>query len=420
MHVPVNASFRHRGLCLAILALLLASSPLCGTASPRWQYLDRFLQEHTGTEGYTGAVALVEHKGQLVFSGRYGHQDIARQVPMRSDSIFRIYSMTKPVVSVAALLLLEEGRLSLDDPLSRYLPAFADTVVLQGNPTAQTTAVPSPQPVTLRHLFTHTSGFAADSGRHPQATTALSEARIEAAGTLEAVAARLATLPLADVPGTHFHYESANTLLLARVVEVVSGQSLADFLSQRLFQPLGMVDTGFEVPPAQRHRVVDLPTGAPGALQTADTPSAHVPGSRLRAYDNAAGGLYSTATDYRRFAGLLLGQSVKGQPPLLSRKTRELMMTDQLATAFPAPINGFSRGEGFGLGGYVVTDVAARGRLGSVGQFGWSGAASTYFTVDPAEDLIAILLLQYVDEGHSPRLPTVSTPFYNQVYQAIE
>ena len=401
---------------LGLTAQAASSSP----DSPRWQHLDRFLQQQTTAEGYPGAVAVVERDGTLLFSQHYGYQDIARTQPMREDSIFRIYSMTKPVVSAAALLLLEEGALSLDDPLSHFLPSFSKTVVADVDTQGRPRTAPSTQPITLRHLFTHTSGFAIDAERHPQATRALIDARIETAGSLEAVAARLARVPLADVPGTHFHYDSANTLLLARVVEVASGQSLADFLDNRIFQPLGMVDTGFEVPAAQRHRVVDLPTGTPGALQRASTPSARTPGIRLSAYDNAAGGLYSTAADYLRFARMLLGQGHNGQPPLLSRKTRALMMADQLGTAFPAPVTGFSRGEGFGLGGYVVTDVAARGRLGSIGQFGWSGAASTWFTVDPSEKLIALLLMQYVDEGHAPRLASPSTRFYNQVYQALE
>ena len=412
-------NLRTARLLLPVLLALPALSS-AGDGPSRWDRLDHFLQRQTTATGYTGAVAVVEHRGIPTYAAHTGHQDIGRTVPMQPDSIFRIYSMTKPVVSVAALLLLEEGRLSLDDPLARYLPAFAGTVYLRREDNGRTRPVPATQPITLRHLFTHTSGFAADSDRHPEATVALEQAGIAAAADLSSVADRLSQLPLADPPGTHFHYDSSNTLLLGRVVEVVSGQSLADFLSERIFVPLGMVDTGFEVPAAQRHRVVDLPTGAPGALRLADTASARQPGARLNAYDNAAGGLYSTAADYLAFARMLLGRGPAGQPPLLSRKTRELMMADQLGGAFAAPISGFSRGEGFGLGGYVVTDVAARGRLGSVGQFGWSGAASTYFTVDPAEDLIAIVLLQYVGDDGEPRLPSVATPFYNLVYQALD
>lgn len=399
-------------------ALAAAAGPSTVPATPRWQRLDHFLASQTANAPlrYPGAVVVVERGGREVFAGHYGHQDIDRRTPMRRDSIFRIYSMTKPVASVALLLLLEEGRVQLDEPLARHLPALAGLQQVDGS--GRLVAAPE---LTLRHLLTHTSGWSSDRQAHPQAALALRAAAIGQAPNLGELARQLATVPLAEAPGSHFHYESANTELVAAVVEAVSGQRFADFLDQRIFTPLGMADTGFEVPADQRHRVVDLPTtDAQGRLVRADSPSARLPGVRLRSHDSAAGGLYSTADDYLRFARMLLGRMPEDRPALLSRKTRELMLADQLAGAFPAPVAGFSRGEGFGLGGYVVTDPAVRGRLGSVGQFGWSGAASTYFTVDPAEDLVAIALLQYVDEGQGPRLPSVATPFYNLVYQAID
>ncbi len=401
------------------LALLLCALAPLATANERWQRLDGFLGRATGNGGYAGAVALVEHDGRIVFQHQYGHADLAGTRPMREDSIFRIYSMTKPVTSVAVLMLLEEGRLSLDDPLSRFIPAFADRQLVTGGDLQHPQLAPSPRAITLRHLLTHTSGLAADSGAHPLATQLLDQADVDAATSLQDVAERLARVPLAEAPGTHFHYEGANTELLARVVEVVSGQPFGDFLQQRIFQPLGMRDTAFAVPAAQRGRVVDLPTGddATGALRIARTPSALQPGVRLKGYDSGAGGLYSTAGDYLRFAHMLLDDGQYNGVRLLSRKTVALMMVDQLGGFTPA-IKGFSNGEGFGLGGYVVTDPAVRGKLGSVGQFGWSGAASTYFTVDRHEKLVAILLLQYLPGGSTP-LPTLSTPFYNLVYQAI-
>ena len=401
------------------LALLLCALAPLATANERWQRLDDFLGRATGNGGYAGAVALVEHDGRIVFQHQYGHADLAGTRPMREDSIFRIYSMTKPVTSVAVLMLLEEGKLSLDDPLSRFIPAFADRQIVIGGDLQHPQLAPSPRAITLRHLLTHTSGLAADSGTHPLATQLLDRADVDAASSLQDVAGRLARVPLAEAPGTHFHYEGANTELLARVVEVVSGQSFGDFLQQRIFQPLDMRDTAFDVPVAQRGRVVDLPTSddATGALRIARTPSALHPGARLKGYDSGAGGLYSTAGDYLRFAHMLLDDGQYNGTRLLSRKTVQLMMADQLGGFEPA-IKGFSNGEGFGLGGYVVTNPAVRGKLGSVGQFGWSGAASTYFTVDRHEKLVAILLLQYLPGGDTP-LPTLSTPFYNLVYQAI-
>ena len=407
-----------RGLLLGAVAWLACISSALAANSDRWQRLDNFLAQSTSTTGYPGAVAVVEVNGHTEFHGQWGHADIARTRPMREDSIFRIYSMTKPVTSTAILMLLEQGKLSLDDPLSRSIPAFADRQIVTGGDAAHPLLAPAPRAITIRHLLTHTSGFAADSDGHAVATALLNRADVDSATSLEDVAARLATLPLADAPGTHFHYEGSNTELLARVVEVVSGQPFAQFLAQHIFQPLGMNETGFDVAMEQRARVVDLPTSAAdGTLHIADTLSARSPGVRLKGYDSGAGGLYSTAADYLKFARMLLGNGESNGVRLLSRKTVDLMMADQLGGFTPA-IQGFSDGEGFGLGGYVVTNPAVRGRLGSVGQFGWSGAASTYFTVDRSEKLIAIVLLQYLPDGKK-RLPSLATPFYNLVYQAI-
>ncbi len=388
-------------------------------ASDRWQPLQSYLQSATGPGRFPGAVAVVEHDGRIAFQGQWGSADIAGTRPIHASSIFRIYSMTKPVTSVAVLMLMEEGKLALDDPLSRYLPAFAEQQIVMGGGLQHPELAPSPRAITLRHLLTHTSGLAAAFDRHPLATALLSRADVDSATSLEDVAARLATVPLAEAPGTHFHYEGSNTELLARVVEVVSGQPFRQFLQQRIFLPLAMVDTGFEVPPAQRGRVVELPTTdeGSGTLRSADTPSARTPGVRLKDYDSGAGGLYSTAADYLQFARMLVNDGRSGQQQLLSRKTVDLMLSDQLGGFRPA-IESETAGEGFGLGGYVVTQPAYRGKLGSIGQFGWSGAASTYFTVDRSEKLVAILLMQYLPGGETP-LRSPSTRFYNLVYQAI-
>lgn len=417
---PSRSTCGHIARCLLLgaVAWVGGMSSVHAETGERWQRLDSFLQQTTAKNGYPGAVALVEVDGRTAFHGQWGHADIAGTRPMRNDSIFRIYSMTKPVASTAILMLMEEGKLSLDEPLSRFIPAFADQQIVTGGDVAHPQLAPAPRAITLRHLLTHTSGFAASSDTHAVATALLDRADVDSATSLEDVAARLARTPLADAPGTHFHYEGSNTDLLARVVEVASGQPFAQFLAQRIFQPLGMRDTAFEVPVAQRQRVVDLPTSRDdGTLVIADTRSARTPGVRLKGYDSGAGGLYSTAADYLQFARMLLNDGQANGVRLLSRKSVDLMMADQLGGFTPA-IKGFSNGEGFGLGGYVVTDPAVRGRLGSVGQFGWSGAASTYFTVDRKEKLVAIVLLQYLPEGDK-RLPSVATPFYNLVYQAI-
>ncbi len=402
----------------AAALLLLCASPWLH-AEDRWQRMDGFLRQATSVGGYPGAVASVEVDGRQVYQRAVGYQDIGRKTVLQPDAIFRVYSMTKPIASVAVLMLMEQGKLSLDDPIARYLPAFARTQVVIGGDMQHLQLAPLARPLTLRHLLTHTSGLAADATAYPLATALLEQADLERARDLSEVAARLAGVPLAVQPGTRFNYEGANTELLARIVEVVSGERFADFLKTNILVPLDMQDTGFEVPADQRRRVVDLPTlGDDGKLGLAQTQSARHPGDRLRAYDSAAGGLYSTARDYMRFARMLLGDGALDGVRLLSRKTVDLMMSDQLGRFDPA-VQGMTAGEGFGLGGYVVTDPARRGRLGSIGQFGWSGAASTYFTVDRTERLAAVLLLQYLPADRPGDPQKLATPFYNLVYQAL-
>ncbi|WP_206858382.1 serine hydrolase domain-containing protein [Lysobacter changpingensis] len=383
----------------------------------RLQRIDAFLERATAPGGYTGAVALVARDGRIAYERAYGHADLGSNRPMRPDAIFRVYSMTKPLTSVAALMLVEEGRLGLDDPVARHLPEFAGMKRFAGGTARSPERVEPTRPITIRHLLTHTAGFA--TGGNGEAVRLLDEQHPQDAPTLAEFARRVARAPLADDPGTRFRYDGVNTEVLARVIEVASGQRFADLLQQRILAPLGMRDTGFEVAPGQRDRVVDITTrDADGRLALAGSADARTPGERLRAYDSGAGGLYSTARDYFRFAQMLADDGRAGATRLLSRKSVELMMSDQLAT-FDPPLAGPAAGEGFGLGGYVVTDVARRGRLGSVGQFGWSGAASTYFTIDRSERLVALLLCQHLPDDAPGDLPRLSVPFFNLVYQAV-
>ncbi|MDR0182107.1 serine hydrolase domain-containing protein [Lysobacter arvi] len=404
-----------------VLAAWIAAAPAMA-ADPAWepqrlQRIDAFLERATGPGGYTGAVALIARDGRIVYERAAGHANVARTRPMRSDAIFRVYSMTKPITSVAALMLVEEGRLGLDDPVSRHLPEFAAVQRFTGGTADAPTSAPTERPITIRHLLTHTAGFA--TGGHEAAVALLERQHLADSPTLAEFARRVARAPLADEPGTRFRYDGVNTEVLARVVEVVSGRRFGDFLQQRIFTPLRMHDTGFDVPHEQRGRVVDITArDANGRLTRADADHARIPGERLRGYDSGAGGLYSTVRDYLRFAQMLADDGRAGGTQLLSRKTVEMMMRDQLATFDPA-IVGPTAGEGFGLGGYVVTDVARRGRLGSVGQFGWSGAASTYFTVDRSERLVALLLCQHLPDDSPGDLPRLSVPFFNLVYQAV-
>jgi CubicO group peptidase (beta-lactamase class C family) len=392
-----------------------------GFSAARLQRLHEFLAESTGANGYLGGVLLLARDGRIVDWQAYGHRDLARSSPLRRDAIFRLYSMSKPIASVAALQLMEQGRLGLDDQVSRYLPEFADMRVFAGGTADAPQTAPARKPITIRQLFTHTAGFAAGGAGFEEATRLRERMGLHASPDLRSFVSRLAQAPLAAEPGTRFKYDGANTEVLARLVEVVSGERFDDYLRRHLFEPLRMRDTGFSVPASQRGRIVDITRmGGDGRLVLDDGVSARHPGEALNPYSSGAGGLYSTAGDYARFCQMLLNGGSLDGADILGRKTVELMMANQLVGQLDPPVTEFSAGEGFGLGGAVVLDPGARGRLGSVGAFGWSGAASTYFTIDRRERLVAILLLQHLPNGADNDLPRLATPFYNLVYQALE
>lgn len=412
-----------QGCVTAALLLGLAGAASAPAAAQdmsadRQARLSQFLREATAPGGHLGAVALVQHQGRTVVQQAFGHRDLARSQAMPADAIFRIYSMSKPVASVAALMLMEEGRLTLDDPVAKHLPEFAGLRVWAGGSVDKPQLRAPARAMTLRHLLTHTAGFAT---RGSDAAQALLEAAApSAATTLEGFAKRMAGVPLAADPGTRFAYDGVNTEVLGRVIEVVAGEPFDRFLQRRIFTPLGMKDTGFSVPAAQRHRIADISAVGPGGgLVRAPGRSSVTPGEPLNDYPSGAGGLYATAADYLRFARMLLADGTLEGQRLLARKTVALMRMNQLAHL--DPVAGLSAGEGFGLGVAVVIDPARRGRLSSQGAYGWSGAATTTFTIDPQEQLIAILLMQHLPQDDAPgELPKPSVKFHNLVYQALE
>ena len=415
-------------LCVALPQPAGAATPLPdsrpeaqGVSSARLQRLHDYMDRATGDDGYLGGVTLVARNGRIVDWQAYGHRDLARRKPMRKDAIFRIYSMTKTVTSVAVMMLVEEGKLTLEDPLSRYLPGFQTPQVMIGGTVEAPKLRAADKPITLHALLTHTAGYPAGLKGDELAVKLMERVDPHGAADLRRFAERMSHVPLAADPGTRFGYDGASLELLARVVEVVSEQSFESFLQQRIFDPLAMRDTGFRVPEAQRARVVDLTTmDKDGRLRIADGPSARRPGVPLNAYDSGAGGLYSTAGDYARFAQMLLDGGTLDGHTLLGRKTVALMLRNHLTMLDP-PVTQFSDAEGFGIGGYVVLDPARRGQLGSPGQFGWTGAASTYYSIDPHEHLLAILMLQHLprDDGGKD-LPRISRNFYDLVYQALQ
>ena len=400
-----------------------ATSPAVASAdTPRFsaerlQRLDGFLNKATDAQGYLGAVSLVVHDGGVVHSKAYGYRDLARTVPMNQESIFRIYSMTKTVTTIAVLMLVEEGKLSLDDPVEKLLPEFSGMQVFAGG-TADTPKLrPARSSPTIRQLLTHTAGFATAGGE--EATKLLERADLHGSADHAEFSRRLSKVPLAVEPGTRFRYDGTQIEVVARIVEVASGQAFDVFVQQRILDPLRMRDTGFSVPADKRQRIVDITVmGVDGNLVLDAGRSAVHPGEMLNPYPGGAGGLYSTAPDFMRLCQMLLNGGELDGVSILDRKTVEQMMVNQLTFLDP-PVTQFSDAEGFGLGGSVLLDPAGKGRLGPAGQFGWSGAASTYFSIDPQQQLISILLLQHLPNDAPNDLPRLSTQFYNLVHEAL-
>ncbi|MDO9707123.1 serine hydrolase domain-containing protein [Paracraurococcus lichenis] len=370
-------------------ALPTASPEEVGLSTARLQALGARLDERIAAGHLPGAVVSIARNGRVAWTSAHGRRDPARGAPMTADAIFRIYSMTKPLVSVGVMMLVEEGRLMLGDPVGKYLPELAAPVVAMagGN-------VPAVTPITVQDLLRHTSGLTYEFLGTGPVHRAYAEAGIARREQTNAEqVAMLGRLPLLHQPGTQWGY-SRSTDVLGRLIEVVSGGTLGAFLQARICRPLGMVDTGFHVPPAQQHRLAE------GLATDPDTGEAAMQLLEVREpprFESGGGGLVGTAADYMRFTQLLAGGGELLGTRLLSRKTVELMSSDHLG-GIPGDGALLPPGHGFGLGFAVRRDRGIATAPGSVGTFFWSGMAGTFFWIDPAERLIAVFMMQGVGQ----------------------
>ncbi|MGD0106853.1 MAG: serine hydrolase domain-containing protein [Rhodopila sp.] len=379
-----------------------------GLSQPALDRLSAALSQRVDSGHIPGAVALIARHGKVAYHRSFGRQDPASDKPMGTDAIFRIYSMTKPIVSVAVMMLWEEGGFLLDDPVGKYIPAFNDTMV--GVAAGDSYRLTGPErPITIQDLLRHTSGltyeFRGDTPIHA-AYTAARVARLRQTNADQVE--ELAGLPLLYQPGTRWEY-SRSTDVVGRLVEVLSGQTLGRFLSERVLTPLGMIDSGFSVAAAEQSRIAepfakDPETGTEVALLNIRRPAL---------FESGGGGMVGTATDYARFLGMLLGNGRLGSTRLLGRKTIELMTSDHLGTMTGSP-DLLLPGHGFGLGFAVRTQPGLAPFPGSVGTYYWGGAAGTTFWVDPVERLYAVLMIQApVQRRHYRML------FRDMVYAAV-
>ena len=391
-----------------------ASPETLGLSSDRLARLDAALAAYVDNEQYAGSVTLVLRDGQIAYFEAYGDRDRESQSPMQPDTIFRIASQSKAVISTAAMILQEEGKLLIGDPVGKYLPEFAETTVAVPRAGGGYDVVRASRPITIRDLLTHTSGF--DYGQGVAAD------RWEAAGIqgyyfsdrnepIRETVRRMAALPASAHPGTEWIYGYSIDILGA-VVEVASDMPLDEFLEEKLFGPLGMVDTQFYLPRAERERLATVYALVDGELERAPEEGsagqgAFVDGPR-RSFSGGAG-LLSTAMDYARFLQMILNGGELDGVRILSPKTVELLSVDHLGDI------DFQPGVGMGLGFSVLEDVGLRGTPGSVGELGWGGAYHTTYWIDPLEALVVVHLTQLIPAGDVDDQNKVRT----LIYQAI-
>jgi CubicO group peptidase (beta-lactamase class C family) len=359
-----------------------------GLSTPALTRLADALQERVARGHIPGAVALIARHGKVAFHQAFGARDPASGAPMPLDAIFRIYSMTKPIVSIAAMMLCEEGALLLSDPIHKYLPEFTElrVAVFSGNMMGYTDA---DRAITVQDLLRHTSGLTYEFRDDTPLHKAYTEARVARLRQTNAEhVATLASLPLLHQPGTCWEY-SRSTDVLGRLVEVVSGQTLGSFLTERILRPLGMDDAGFSVPAPHQDRLAEAFPRDPES--GADVSLLDV--RRTAIFESGGGGMVASATDYARFLQMLLNGGTFGNARLLGRKTIELMTADHLGE-IDSSSELLPPGHGFGLGFAVRLAAGLAPFPGSIGSYFWGGAAGTTFWVDPAERLTAVLMIQ--------------------------
>jgi len=387
------------------------SAEQAGFSRERLERLDAWIQAEIARRRTAGAVALIARHGKVAWEKAYGLADIASGRPMRTDDMFRLYSMTKPVTSVALLTLYERGRFQLTDPLEQYLPEFRDVKVYAGPDPGGGMILRAPKrSITIQDVFRHTAGFAYGYFGDGPVDRAYRAAGIEYGklDSLTDLVHKLATMPLEYDPGEQWVYSFAHDVQ-AYLVESYSGVRFDEYCRKTLFGPLGMRDTVFGIPADRAARYPTTYTrygaGALKPLAGADDPYQHF-------NEHPFGGvsLASTPRDYLRFAQMLLNGGELNGVRILGRKTVELMTSDHVPPATPT----WSGGVRYGLGVSVLTDPAQAGNLGSKGEYGWSGHATTWVGIDPKEDMVALLFAQYL-----PKDGAFVEEFQTLVYQAL-
>jgi CubicO group peptidase (beta-lactamase class C family) len=385
-----------------------------GMSRERLQRINAHFHRLVDEGRMAGVVTWVARHGEVVHEDAYGMADIEANRAMSKDAYFYVYSMTKPVTSVALLMLYEEGKFQLDDPVAKYLPELANLQLYVGESPrgGMITRAPLRQP-TIEDVFRHTAGFLYGPAGNRGIDAVYREANVMG-GTLTDLTLRLGKLPLAYEPGTQWVYSVSHDVQ-ARLVEVLSGIPFDEFVRQRIIEPLGLTHMVFGRPDALKDQfaVIYAPDESGKLMPTG---ALDAPGAATRVLGGFS--ISATAADYGRFAQMLVNSGELDGVRILSRKTIDLMDSNHLPDGVQrgAAGGGTAGGEGYGLGVRVVTDPAKAGNLTSKGTFGWSGAAGTHFFVDRSEDLVAVFMIQVMRAPDGPRM---AAEFETLVYQAI-
>jgi len=397
--------------------LQTANSETVGMSSARLERISHMLQQQVDQGKLSGAVALVARRGKIAYLQAFGKQDLENAVPMQESTIFRIASQTKAIVSVGVMILQEEGKLLITDPVGKYMPEFQETTVAVAREDGDYDVVKAHRPITIRDLLTHTAGIGYGGGI---ASDVWEKADIQGwyfahrDEPIQATVKRMASLPMEAHPGERFVY-GYNTDILGALIEVVSGESLDVFLRSRMLEPLGMDDTYFYLPRSKSDRLAVVYSSTDEGLEKAPDPGgmvgqgAYLDGPR-KSFSGGAGYL-STATDYARFLQMMLNGGAFNGKRILSRKTVELMTVSHIAD-LSVP---WETGTGFGLGFSILEKLGSQGLQGSVGSYSWGGAYHSTYWIDPKEELVVTYFTQLIPAREMDDHPKLKV----LVYQAI-
>lgn len=367
----------------------------------RFEPMGDVVQQQIDAGAIPGALVMISEKGETLYFEARGYSDLEKRTPVANDTIFRFFSMTKPITCAAVMSLHDEGLIKLDDPVKKYIPEFADMQVR-----TEAGLVKADRDITIRHLMTHTSGLSYEVlpgiAQEDYRGADVFAIRNRLSETLEQHVKRLAKVPLALQPGSGWNYGESMGVL-GRVIEVASGKSFRTYLKDRVLDPLGMVDTDFFVPPEKATRLAPLYVQAgAGGLHDADDADQYG-GSYLRqpTLEYGGAGLVGTASDYMSFGRMLLAKGLHGGRRVLSEEAVRMMTSNQLDASYgeqPLASSGRAPGVGFGFCGFVIATMDDRSPPGNIGEYGWSGWASTAFWIDPKRDLVGLVFTQVIPE----------------------